>query len=83
MTTREIAEAVGRKDRAVQNWIKIMGAKNASINAKNASSTSTYPADYDLEETCAIIETGMVNNSYFLFIFIAIFATYQLFSLVT
>ncbi|MFZ4618874.1 MAG: hypothetical protein ACOYM2_22135, partial [Rectinemataceae bacterium] len=59
MTTKQIAEAVNREVRAVQNWVKAMGAKNASIDAKNASSNSTHPADYDLAETCLIIEEGM------------------------
>jgi hypothetical protein len=59
MTTKQIADAVGKEVRAVQNWVKMASAKNASIDAKNASSNSTYPADYTLAEVCLIIEQGM------------------------
>lgn len=63
MNTREIAQSVGRKERAVRNWIQKAAAKNAAMKAKNAASTSTYPADYTLEETLAIIEAGMGKNA--------------------
>jgi len=59
MTTKEIAEVTGKKIRVVQEWVKKVSAKNASINAKSASSTSTYSADYTEEETLAIIREGM------------------------
>jgi hypothetical protein len=59
MTTKQIAESVGREVRAVQNWVHLASANIASIDAKNASSTSTHPADYTIAEVCQIIEEGM------------------------
>jgi hypothetical protein len=59
MTTREIAQSTGRELRAVQYWVKLAGAKIASIRAKNASSTSTHPATYSVAEVCEIIEQGL------------------------
>lgn len=67
MTSKDIAEALGKPLRTVQDWIKATGAKSASIDAKSASSSSTYPADYTLAEVCQIIEEGMgadVANAY-------------------
>jgi len=63
MTTKEIAMAVGKEVRAIQNWVKIASEKNASIDAKNASSNSTHPADYTLAETCDIIESGLGKSA--------------------
>lgn len=63
MTVREIAEAVGKKERAVRNWVVKAAAKNAAITAKNAASSPMKPADYDLDEACAIIEAGMGKNA--------------------
>ena len=63
MTTGEIAESVGKKDRAVRNWVRKAADKNSAIAAKIAASTSTYPADYNLDETCQIIEAGMGANA--------------------
>lgn len=58
MTVKEIAEAVGKPQRTVQDWVKKISAKSASIGAKLASSSSTYPADYTLSEVIEIIRTG-------------------------
>jgi hypothetical protein len=63
MTSKEIALAVGKPERTVQNWVKFLGAKLASVGAKLASSSPMKPADYDLEETIAIIEHGMGKNA--------------------
>lgn len=63
MNTREIAQSVGRKERAVRNWIQKTAAKNASVAAKIAVSSPMRPADYTLEETLAIIEAGMGKNA--------------------
>lgn len=64
MTTREIAEAVGKTERCVQGWAKRTGEKISSIGEKISSvGKSGRPADYDLEESCAIIETGMGRNA--------------------
>lgn len=68
MTTKEIAEATGKAERTVQTWAKKTGAKIASVGAKIASvGKSGIPADYDLSETCQIIETGMGKNAADLF----------------
>lgn len=63
MTTKEIAEAVGKDERSVQRWVRKASDKMSSVSDKMSSSTSTHPADYDLEETCAIIEAGMGANA--------------------
>jgi hypothetical protein len=68
MTTKEIAEAVGKPERTVQRWAKTTGVKLASIGVKLASvAKSGKPADYDLDETCAIIEHGLGKNAARLF----------------
>jgi hypothetical protein len=60
MTTKEIAEVVGKKERTVHGWIKTISAKNAQISAKIAEARATSkPADYTQEETLAIIKEGM------------------------
>jgi hypothetical protein len=68
MTTKQIGEAVNKTERSVQNWAKKTGEKIASIGEKIASVQKTgKPADYTLEETCAIIETGLGKNAADLF----------------
>jgi len=60
MTAKEIASAVGREYRSVQNWIVAESVKNAEMSAKIAQARATSkPAQYTLAETCAIIEQGM------------------------
>ena len=63
MTSREIAQATGKGERTVQRWVQNMTAKMTSISDKMAVSSSTHPADFDLEETIAIIEEGMGKNA--------------------
>lgn len=63
MTTKQIAEAVGRDITTVQRWIKRLDGKMPSIDCKMQSSTSTNPADFDLEETIKIIEIGLGKNA--------------------
>lgn len=64
MTTRQIAEAVGKNERSVQRWTKTTGDKVSSVGEKLASvQKSNKPAEYDLEETMAIIETGLGKNA--------------------
>lgn len=73
MTTKQISDATGKAERTVQRWVKkiISDAKEkgampplvSSMNVKMTSSTSTYPADYSFEETCAIIEKGLGANA--------------------
>ena len=63
MNTREIASAVNKADRSVQRWIKAVSVKVSSINDKMSSSSPMNPADYDLDETCMIIEYGLGKNA--------------------
>lgn len=67
MTTKEIAEATGKAEKTVRTWTKKTAAKSATMTAKMAASSSVHPADYDLSETCQIIETGMGKNAADLF----------------
>ena len=59
MTTKEIAESVGKPERTVRDWVKSLAAKSAVIEAKLAASSPMKPADYNLAETCQIIEEGL------------------------
>ena len=60
MTTKQIAQAVGKTERSVQGWAKTTGEKIASIGEKIASvQKAGKPADYTLAEVCQIIEEGM------------------------
>lgn len=64
MTAKEISEAVVKDERTVQRWAKKTGDKLSSIAEKLSSvSKSGTPADYDLSETVAIIETGLGKNA--------------------
>lgn len=63
MTTKEIAQAVGKDERSVRRWIKKVADKMSVVADKMSASTSTYPADYTQDETLAIIETGMGKNA--------------------
>jgi hypothetical protein len=68
MTTKQIAEAVGKKERVVQGWAKRLSAKDAGVSAKIAGALSSkIAADYDLDQTIAIIETGMGKNAAFVY----------------
>lgn len=67
MTTKEIAEAVGKEERTVRNWVKRLAEKNTVIAEKLAASSPMKPANYDIDETCAIIEQGMGKNAASLF----------------
>jgi len=64
MTVKEIAIATSKPERTVHNWVKKTSANMAQVYAKMAQGLeSKKPADYDLEETCAIIETGLGKNA--------------------
>lgn len=68
MTTKQISENVGKTERSVQMWAKKTGAKVSSIGEKISLVQKTNkPADYDLEETLAIIETGLGKNAALLY----------------
>jgi hypothetical protein len=74
MTTKEIAQAVGKDERSVQRWIaKILQRQNDDVDRQNDAVKSIrlkagnkdphHPADYTLEETIAIIEEGMGSDA--------------------
>jgi hypothetical protein len=64
MTTKQISEAVGKDERTIQRWARRTGDKLSSIGDKLSSVKQTgRPADYTLDETMAIIETGLGKNA--------------------
>jgi len=65
MTTKEISIAVGKAEKTVRTWANKTAAKTAEASAKlaEAQRSGGKPADWSLEETCAIIETGMGKNA--------------------
>lgn len=63
MTTKEIAEAVNKDVTTVQRWIKRLNGKMQSIDSKMQSSSPMKPAEFNLEETCSIIEVGLGKNA--------------------
>lgn len=67
MTTKEIAQAVGKDETAVRRWARKLAGDSPVIAGKIADSTSAHPADYSLEETCMIIESGLGKNAADLF----------------
>lgn len=67
MTTKEIALAVGKDETAVRRWARKVAGDSPVIAGKIADSSSAHPADYSLEETCLIIESGLGKNASDLF----------------
>lgn len=67
MTTKEIAEAVGKDERSIQRWVKRLGDKVSSIGDKVSSSSPMRPADYTIDESVQIIEVGLGKNAASLF----------------
>jgi len=67
MTIKEIAEAVGKTDRAVRNWANKVAEKDSSMSELISVSTSTHPADFGKNETMAIIEKGMGKNAAYMY----------------
>ena len=63
MTTREIAKATGKEERTVRRWVNNVAVKMSAVAVKMSESSPAHPADYDLEETIAIIEEGMGKNA--------------------
>ena len=64
MTIKQIADSVGKSERAVHYWAEKTSAKIAQVSAKIAQAKSiSKPADFDLEETLTIIESGMGKNA--------------------
>jgi hypothetical protein len=64
MTTKEISNAVGKNPATVARWIERTSRKVQEVARKvQAAKATQEPADYDLEETCAILEQGMGKNA--------------------
>ena len=63
MTTREIAKATGKEERTVRRWVNKVAVRMSAVAVKMSASSPAHPADYDLEETIAIIEEGMGKNA--------------------
>jgi DNA-directed RNA polymerase specialized sigma24 family protein len=57
MTAKEISQATSKPEQTVKNWIKKTSSKMDNVKSKmDKASQDKKPADYDLDETCAIIE---------------------------
>jgi hypothetical protein len=69
MTTKEIAEAVGKPEKTVRTWAAKAAAKSAEAGAKlaEAQRSGGKAAEWSLEESCAIIEIGLGKNAASLF----------------
>lgn len=63
MTVQEIAGAVGKDERSIRRWVHRAADKMSAIADKMSASSPMRPAQYTLEETLLIIETGMGKNA--------------------
>jgi hypothetical protein len=63
MTTKEIAETTGKTERSVRNWANKAAAKFSSVGEKISSAGHGKSADFNQEETLAIIEAGLGKNA--------------------
>ncbi len=65
MTTKQIAEAVGKAEKTVRTWAAKVAAKSAGAGAKlaEAQKSGGKPVDWNLDETVAIIAHGMGRNA--------------------
>ena len=59
MNVKEIAKVIGKDETSIRRWVKRAAGKMPAMAGKMLASTSTHPADFDLEETIAIIEVGL------------------------
>jgi hypothetical protein len=67
MTTKQIAEAVGKGERTVRNWLRKLAEKDTAIAEKLSVSSPMHPADYSLDEAVAVIQVGLGKNAATLF----------------
>ncbi len=67
MTVKEIALAVNKTERSVRNWVARTTEKSSGIKEKSSGSSPMKPADYTLDETIEIIETGLGKNASLIF----------------
>ncbi len=64
MTIKEIAEAVGKGESSVRRWVVKASATMADLSTKVADAQkSNVAAEFDLEETIAIIKSGLGVNA--------------------
>jgi len=60
MTTKEIAQAVGKDAATVSRWVEKVSCKVQEVSCKVQEAKKTKkPADYTLAEVCDIIESGL------------------------
>jgi len=67
MTTKEISTLIGKDERSVRRWVAILADKMTVVKDKMTVSSPMKPADWDVEETLAIIKQGLgqdVANAY-------------------
>ena len=50
MTVKELSDFTGKTERAVRNWVKKASEKSSVIKEKSSVSSSTYPANYSIDE---------------------------------
>jgi hypothetical protein len=68
MNVKEIASAVNKDERTVARWITKASVNMSEVGVKVSEAKRTQnPADYTLDETCAIIEQGLGKNASALF----------------
>ncbi len=64
MTTKQIADYIQKPEQTVKNWVKKASIKLDRVRTKlDQAAQSKKPADYDIDETIAIIEIGMGANA--------------------
>ena len=64
MNTHEIAQTTGKDERSVRRWVRKASDKMSGLSVKMSDAERTKkPADYDFDETLAIIEAGMGKNA--------------------
>jgi transposase len=63
MTTKQIAEAIGRPEKTVRTWAARAAAISAASTAKMAEGTPGKPVDWNLDETVEIIAVGLGRNA--------------------
>lgn len=63
MTTKHIADATGKTERTVRNWVTKAAKVSSVIEEKSSVSSPMNPADYNLDETCTIIANGLGANA--------------------